>query len=187
MILVPYRCFIPVCQSTKFSGLFSTICTAIAVKLCTWLYIYVLQIEFEDGCYRPIFGRVMPLKRIISFPDLFFLWLQIFIWYLVHCFAIPRYRSSLSLVSIHWFFSEVMALGLRKISQIISFPDFFFSLLIDIHLIFVTLPCHTKIQIKFEFGFDLLIFPEIIALELRKISRIISFPDLFSLCLQIFI
>jgi hypothetical protein len=49
--------------------------------------------------------------------------------------------------------------------------------------IFGTLLCHTKIQIKFEFGVDPLIFPEVMALELRKISQIISFPDFFSLCL----
>jgi hypothetical protein len=54
-----------------------------------------------------------------------------------------------------------------------------FSLLIDIHLIFGTLLCHTKIQIKYEFGFDPLIFTEVMALGLRKISRIISFPDFF--------
>jgi hypothetical protein len=38
-----------------------------------------------------------------------------------------------------------------------SFPDIFFSLLTDIHLIFGTLLCHIKIQIKFEFGSDPLI------------------------------
>jgi hypothetical protein len=36
----------------------------------------------------------------------------------------------------------------------------FFSLLIDIHLIFGTLLCHTKIQIKFEIGSDPLIFSQ---------------------------
>jgi hypothetical protein len=41
-----------------------------------------------------------------------------------------------------------------------------FSLLTDIHLIFGTLLCHTKIQIKFEFGFDPLIFHEVMALGL---------------------
>jgi hypothetical protein len=61
----------------------------------------------------------------------------------------------------------------------ISFSRFFFSLLTDIHLIFGTLFCHTMIQIKFEFGFDPLIFPEVMALGLRKISQIISFPDFF--------
>jgi hypothetical protein len=62
---------------------------------------------------------------------------------------------------------------------IISFPDFFFSLLTDINLIFGTLLCNTKIQIKFEFGFDTLIFPEVMALGLKKISRIIRLPDFF--------
>jgi hypothetical protein len=48
-------------------------------------------------------------------------------------------------------------------------------MLSDIHLIFGTLLCHTKIQIKIEFGFDPSIFHEVMALGLRKISRIISF------------
>jgi hypothetical protein len=59
------------------------------------------------------------------------------------------------------------------------FSGLFFSLLTDIHLIFGTLLFHIKIQLKFEFGFDQLIFPEVMALGLRKISRIISFPDFF--------
>jgi hypothetical protein len=45
-----------------------------------------------------------------------------------------------------------------------------FSLLADIHLIFGTLLCHTKTQIKFEFGSDPLIFQEVMALGLRKKS-----------------
>jgi hypothetical protein len=45
-----------------------------------------------------------------------------------------------------------------------------FSLFTDIHLIFGTLICHTKIQIKSKFSFDSLIF------GLQKLSRIISFP-----------
>jgi hypothetical protein len=31
-----------------------------------------LQIKFEDGCYRPIFRRAMPLEGFYSFPDFFF-------------------------------------------------------------------------------------------------------------------
>jgi hypothetical protein len=72
-------------------------------------------------------------------------------------------------------FPKVMALGLRKISRIISFPDFLFSLLTDIHLIFGTLLCHTKIQMKFELGFDPIEFHEVMANGLRKILRIVSF------------
>jgi hypothetical protein len=30
----------------------------------------------------------------------------ILVWYLVHCFAIPRYRSNLSLALIHWFVTK---------------------------------------------------------------------------------
>jgi hypothetical protein len=35
----------------------------------------------------------------------------VFLWYLVHCFAIPRYRSSLSLVSIYWFLYVCQKMG----------------------------------------------------------------------------
>jgi hypothetical protein len=44
----------------------------------------------------------------------------------------------------------------------------FFSLVTDINLIFGTLLCHTKIQIKVEFGSDPLIFHDVMALGLRK-------------------
>jgi hypothetical protein len=50
----------------------------------------------------------------------------------------------------------------------------FFSLLTDIHLIFGTLLCYTKIQIKFEFGSDPLIFHEVMALGLRKKNHELS-------------
>jgi hypothetical protein len=43
-------------------------------------------------------------------------------------------------------------------------------MLSDIYLIFGTLLCHTKIQIKFEFGVDPLIFQEVMALGLRNLS-----------------
>jgi hypothetical protein len=47
-----------------------------------------------------------------------------------------------------------------------NFPDFFLFLLTDMHLKFGTLLCHTKMQIKFEFGPDPLIFHDVIALGL---------------------
>jgi hypothetical protein len=71
-----------------------------------------------------------------------------------------------------------MALGLRK-NHDLSFLSTFFALLTDIHLIFGTLLCHTKIHTCIEFGFDPCIFHEVMALGLRKISRIISFPHFF--------
>jgi hypothetical protein len=96
----------------------------------------------------------------------------------------------MSLVLIHWFFTKLWPLDLEKItnyqfSALLSF--FFFPLLTYIYLIFDTLLCNTKIQIVFEFGFDPLIFHEVMALGLRKKFWIISFLDFFSLCLQIFI
>jgi hypothetical protein len=48
-------------------------------------------------------------------------------------------------------------------------------------LIFGTLLCNTNIQIKFEFGFDPLIFHEVMALGLRENSQIISFTEFFFL------
>jgi hypothetical protein len=60
-----------------------------------------------------------------------------------------------------------------------TFRMLVFSLLTDIHLIFGILLCHTKIQIKFEFDSDPLIFHEVMALGLRKKSRIISFTHFF--------
>jgi hypothetical protein len=60
-----------------------------------------------------------------------------------------------------------------------SFPDFFFFLLTDIHLIFGTLLCHTKIQIKFEFGSDPLIFHEVMALRLIKKNHELSVLSTF--------
>jgi hypothetical protein len=44
-----------------------------------------------------------------------------------------------------------------------QFSALFFSLLTDIRLIFGTLLYHTKLQIKFEFGFDPLNFHEVMA------------------------
>jgi hypothetical protein len=115
-------------------------CATIALKLCTWLYIYDLQIKFEDGCYRPIFRRIMPLEGFYSFTDFFSLCLQIFIWYLVYCFAIPRYRSSLRLVLINWFFTKLWPLDLhqKKKNQINSFPHFF-SLCLQIFIWYLVL------------------------------------------------
>jgi hypothetical protein len=66
------------------------------------------------------------------------------------------------MVAIDQFLEELCPLG--------DFTVFrtFFSLLTVIHLLFGTLLCRTKIQIKYEFGFDPLIFHELMALGLRK-------------------
>jgi hypothetical protein len=72
------------------------------------------------------------------------------------------------MVAINKFLEELCSLNLTILRDFTVFRTFFFSLLTDIHLIFGTLLCHTKIQIKFEFGFDSLIYPEVMALGLRK-------------------
>jgi hypothetical protein len=88
---------------------------------------------------------------------------------------------------------EVIALGLRKISWIFSFPHFFFSAsryFILVYLIFETLLCHTKLQIKFEFGFDPLYFHEVIIIIYgpripRNIPNYQFFAHFFSLLTDI--
>jgi hypothetical protein len=87
LLLVPYQ-----------YNLFSTLCAAIALKLCTWLYIFDLQIKFVDGCYRPILGRVMPLELshfmgFYSFPDFFSQCVQLLHLNFVHGFISMTYRS----------------------------------------------------------------------------------------------
>ena len=59
------------------------------------------------------------------------------------------------------------------------FSRLFFLLLADIHLIFGTLLCHTKLQIKFEFGFDRPIFHGVMALGLRKFHKLSVFRTFF--------
>jgi hypothetical protein len=51
----------------------------------------------------------------------------VFIWYLVHGFAIPRYRSSMSLVLIQLFFTKLWPLDLEKNHELIVFRTFFRS------------------------------------------------------------
>jgi hypothetical protein len=119
--------------------------------------------------------------RIISFLNFISLCLQIFIWYLVHFFAIPRYRLSLSLVLIHWFFTKLLPLDLEKNHELLVFRTFFlFAYRYSFDIWYIALP-------YLEFASDPLIFHEVMAFGLRKISLIISFPDFFSLCSQIFI
>ena len=74
-----------------------------------------------------------------------------------------------------------------SVSAINQFSALFLFVLSDIHFIFGTLLYHTKIQIKFEFGIDALIFHGVMAHGLRKISRFLSFPHFFCSCFHIFI
>jgi hypothetical protein len=128
-----------------------------------------------------LFTKLWPLHElkkiswIISFPNFFSLCLQIFIWYLVHRFAIPRYRLSLSLALIHWFFTKLWPLDLEKYHELSVFRTFSLSLLTDIHLMYRTLFFHTKLQIKFKFDFYPFEFHEVMAHGLRKTLQIVSF------------
>jgi hypothetical protein len=65
-------------------------------------------------------------------------------------------------------FHEVMALGLKKNITNYQFSALFWFELSDIHVIFGTLLCHTKIQIKLKFGFDPLVFSKLWPLDLEK-------------------
>jgi hypothetical protein len=143
--LVPYLCnrgggaigFIPVCMSvcpsTKFCALLATMCAAIALKLCTLLYIYDLQIKFKYGCYRPIFGRVIPVNLAIERNFTFFCTFLsldtdihlIFGKCTLLCHTMIQIKFEFGFYPI--IFHEVKAFGFRKISRIISFPHFFLS------------------------------------------------------------
>jgi hypothetical protein len=84
-----------------------------------------------------------------------------------------KIQIKLAFVLIHWFFPKWWSLDFEKYHELWVFQTFF-SLLTDIHLIFGALLCHTKIQTKLEFAFDLLEFHEVMAHGLRKIIRIVS-------------
>jgi hypothetical protein len=147
-----------VCPSNQFSALFLFMLSDIQLIFGTLLCHTKIQIKFEFNFDPSIFHGDMTLglrkiSRILSFPHLSRSCFQIFIWYLVHCFAIPRYRSSLTLVMIHWFFTKLWPLDLEKYHEFSVFRTFFVRDF-DIHLRFGTLLCHTQVQIKFEFGFD---------------------------------
>jgi hypothetical protein len=86
---------------------------------------------------------------ILQFSGLF----SLSAYRLVHCFAIPRYRSSLSLFSIHWFFTKLWPLDLEKYHELSVFRTFSPSAYRYSFNISSTLFCHTKLQIKFKFGF----------------------------------
>jgi hypothetical protein len=87
--------------------------------------------------------------RIISFT--FFFSYSFDIWYI----ALPYLDTSIKFEfgSGPLIFHDVMALGLTKKNHELSVFRTFFALLTDIHLIFGTSFCHTKLQIKFKFGF----------------------------------
>ena len=114
----------------QFSALFLFVLSDIHLIFSTLLCHTKIQIKFEFGFDPLIFHEVMALglrkiSRIISFPHFFCPCFQIFIWYLVYCFAIPRYRSSSSLVLIHWFFTELWLLDLEKYHKFSVFRTFF--------------------------------------------------------------
>ena len=79
------------------------------------------------------------------------------------------YRSTLKMAAIDPFLEELCSL-----SELSVFRTSF-SLLTDFHLIFGTLICHTKIQIKLEFGFDPLIFPKVMVHGLEKYHELSVF------------
>jgi hypothetical protein len=75
-----------------------------------------IQIKFEF--------RSDPIA-IYQFSALFSLCVEIFIWYLVHCFAIEIYRLSLILVLIRWFFTRSLLSDLQKHHKLSVYHTFF--------------------------------------------------------------
>jgi hypothetical protein len=111
-----YRLYtrLSVCLSVhNVSGLFSTMCAAVALKHCAWLYIYDLQITFEDRCYWSIFGRVMPLD-LSHFKGFY-------------SFVILSCRSNSSLVLIHYIFTKLWPLNKEKYLELSVFFTFVLS------------------------------------------------------------
>jgi hypothetical protein len=149
-------------------------CAAIALKLCTWLYIYDLQIKMEDGWYRSIFGKVMPLERILSVFRTSFSLHLIFGTLLCHTQIQIKFEFDFSFPGFHLIFGtllchtkiqinfeftcdplmfyKVMALGHRKISRIISFPDFFFlsAHRYLFHIWYIALPYQNTVRSSFS-------------------------------------
>jgi hypothetical protein len=135
VIISPYRDYKfythpSVCPSTMFSGLFSAMCAAIALKLHTWFYIYALQIKFKDGCYWPIFGRAMPLElsHLIDFtvfPGFFPQCVQLLHWNFVHGFISMTYRSASKMVANDQYLEELCPLERSHFKGFYSLLDFF--------------------------------------------------------------
>jgi hypothetical protein len=173
----------------QFSALFSFVLSDIHLIFGTLLCHTNIQIKVEFGFDSLIFHEVMALglrkiSQIISFLHCFRSCFQYLfdIWYIAY-----PYQDTDQVSVWFWFidFSWSYGIGLKKNITNYQFSVLFLFMLSDIHLIFGILLCHTKIQIRFEFGVDPLIFHEILALGLRKISQIISFFALFSFVLSI--
>jgi hypothetical protein len=117
--------------NSQFSALFLFMLSDIHLILNTLLFHNEIQIRFEFGLDPLIFHKFMALgltkiSQILSFPHVFLSCFQIFVWYLVLCFVILRYRSSLNLILIHWFFTKLWPLDLEKYHKFSVFRRFFF-------------------------------------------------------------
>jgi hypothetical protein len=77
-------------------------------------------------------------------------------------------------------FARVTCLGLKRIEEFFSFPDFFST-----GLKLGLLLCNKELQFQFAFQCDSLIFARVTCLGLRSIEEFFSFPDFFSTSLQL--
>jgi hypothetical protein len=111
--------------------------------------------RYNGGDYR--FYTRLSVSPFTMFSRLFSaMCAAISLKYFVHGFVSMTYRSSSKMVAIDQFLDDA-PLNLVILRDFTVFRTFF-SILTYITLIFGTLICHTKMQIKCEFGFDPLIF-----------------------------
>ena len=95
-----------------------------------------------------------------------------------YCFVIKTYSSSSRFGVIHWFFSRVTCLGLRRIEEFFSFPDFFSYIFAAIGL---------KLGLKsssssLRFGVIHWFLPKLRALDLEELRNISVFQTFFLHC-----
>ena len=96
----------------QFSTLFSYMLWHIEFKFCIWLCFNVPQIKCECRHFASIFVGVMPLcelriLEIHSFPHFSLTCFDILSWNFAYDFVLMYYRSSSSVVNLHWFLWEL--------------------------------------------------------------------------------
>jgi hypothetical protein len=103
-----------------FYGLFSAlnVCSYCIETLYMTLYIYDLQIKLEDGCYRPIFLRVVPVELtkfygILPFSRLFFAMCTTIALKLCAWLYIYDLQISWKMVAIDHYLEELCPLNFR--------------------------------------------------------------------------
>jgi hypothetical protein len=148
------------------------------------LNVYTRQIMVESKeslLFEFLFFIVILFSFTVFFSNLwgkgcfyFIIYLNLFIYCYTSC---SRIFSPLPTKSKGTSGLDSVRLSVRQSCKSV-FRTFLF-MLSDIHLIFGVLLWHIKIQIKFEFGVDPLIFQEVMALGLRKYHEFSVFRTFF--------